>query len=73
MVIVVSITEAAVGKWNMNAIMNIQLQLCFVFLMAAPVVYGNSWARGRIRATAAGLHHSHSNARSFKPLREARD
>ena len=54
---------------------------------AAPVAYGSSWARGQIRAAAAGLHYSHSNtrskphlqptahsnARSFKPLSEARD
>ena len=26
--------------------------------------YGSSQARGQIGATAAGLHHSHSNARS---------
>ena len=34
---------------------------------AAPVAYGSSQVRGRIRATAAGLYHSHSNARS-EPL-----
>ena len=35
----------------------------FVFCLfrAAPAVYGNSQARGRIGAIAAGLHHSHSN------------
>ena len=38
--------------------------LFFFFLTAAPAVYGSSWARGRIRAAAAGLHHSHSNTRS---------
>ena len=31
---------------------------------AAPTAYGGSQARGRIRAAAAGLHHSHSNAES---------
>ena len=31
---------------------------------AAPTAYGGSQARGPIRAVAAGLHHSHSNARS---------
>ena len=38
----------------------------FLFLLfrAAPVAYGSSQARGRIGATAAGLHHSHSNAGS---------
>ena len=29
---------------------------------AAPAAYGGSQARGRIRAAAAGLHHSHSHA-----------
>ena len=63
---------------------------CFVLLFrATPVAYGGSQARGRIRATAASLHHSHSNAGSeshicdphhsswqchiLKPLSEARD
>ena len=31
---------------------------------ATPVAYGGSQARGRIRATAASLHHSHSNVGS---------
>ena len=41
----------------------------FIFLLfrAAPSVYGGSQARGLLGATAAGLHHSHSNTRS-KPL-----
>ena len=34
------------------------------FLRAAPAAHGGSQARGQIRATAAGLHHSHSNAGS---------
>ena len=37
--------------------------------MAAPVAYGNSWARGQIGAAAAGLHHSQSNAGSGQHLR----
>ena len=36
---------------------------------AAPAAYGGSQARGRIRAVAAGLCHSHSNARSKTCLR----
>ena len=36
--------------------------------MAAPAAYGDSQARGQIRAVAAGLHHSHSNARSEQQL-----
>ena len=31
---------------------------------APPAAYGGSQARGRIGDVAAGLHHSHSNARS---------
>lgn len=41
----------------------------FVCFRAAPMAYGTSQARGQIRATAAGLHHSHSNARSKRHLR----
>ena len=62
---------------------------CFLFFFrAAPVVYRGSQARGQIRVTVAGLHHSHSNAGSEprlqptpqlraapnpNPLSEARD
>ena len=41
----------------------------FLFFRAAPTPYGGSQARGRIRATAAGLYYSHSNAGS-KPRLE---
>ena len=38
----------------------------FVLLFRAnPTAFGNSQARGRIRAIAAGLRHSHSDARSL--------
>ena len=36
----------------------------WLFLRGCTMAYGSSQARGRIRAVAAGLHHSHSNARS---------
>ena len=36
----------------------------FFFFGAAPAAYGHSQARGLIRAIAAGLCQSHSNARS---------
>ena len=42
-------------------------QYGFVLILlfrAASVAYGGSKARGRIRATAAGLHPSHRHARS---------
>ena len=34
----------------------------FFLFRATRVIYGNSQARDQIRAVAAGLHHSHSNA-----------
>ena len=40
--------------------------MCF---RASPTAYGSSQARGRIRAVAAGLHHSHSNTESKPGLR----
>ena len=43
----------------------INLIICFFFfLMATPLAYGNSQARSGIRATAASLHHRHSNSGS---------
>ena len=44
---------------------------CFVFSILGPHPphYGSSQARGQIRALAAGLHHSHSNAESEPHLR----
>ena len=33
----------------------------FGLFSATPVAYGDSQARGQIRAVAAGLYHSHSN------------
>ena len=36
----------------------------FCFFRATPATHGDSQARGRIQAVAAGLCHSHSNARS---------
>ena len=41
---------------------------CFLFRTAAEA-YGSSWARDRIGAAAASLHHSHSNAGSKLCLR----
>ena len=36
----------------------------FLVFRAEHEAYGSSWARGQIGAAAAGLYHSHSNARS---------
>ena len=40
----------------------------FAISRATPVAYGGSQARGLIRAVAADLHQSHSNARSEPSL-----
>ena len=59
----------------------------FFFFRASPTAYGDSQARGQIGATAAGLHHSHSQIQAtfvtynrsslqrwiLNPLSEARD
>ena len=37
------------------------LFIFFSLFMSPPEAYGSSQARGRIRAAAAGVHHSHSN------------
>ena len=37
------------------------IYLFFLLFRAAPTAYGSSQARGRIGATAASLHHGHSN------------
>ena len=46
---------------NYNAISFYVFILCF---RATPAAYGSSQARGWIRATSAGLHHTHSNTGS---------
>ena len=38
--------------------------LSFFLFRATPMVYGSSQPRGQTRATAAGLHYSHSNTGS---------
>ena len=40
------------------------LFLLLLLFMTSLAAYGCLWARDGIRAAAAGLHHSHSNARS---------
>ena len=48
---------------NAGAKFNKYIQFCF-FFRDALMAYGSSLAMGRIRATAVGLHHSHSNVGS---------
>ena len=38
--------------------------LYFIFFRATPAAHGSSWARGGIKAAAAGLPDSHSNIAS---------
>ena len=49
------------------------LVFLFCFFREGPAAYGSSQARGRIRAIASGLRHSHSNARILNPLSEDGD
>ena len=44
------------------------LWVFLVFSRASPVAHGGSQPRGQIRAVAAGLYHSHSNAGSEPQL-----
>ena len=43
--------------------------ILFYFFRDTPAEHASSQARGRIRAAAAGLHHSHSNVGSEPCLR----
>ena len=44
--------------------MGFQAEVFFSLFRAAGATYGSSQAWGQIEATAAGLHHSHSNVGS---------
>ena len=53
-----------------KAVFSFPFFLVFLFVFrAAPKAYGGSQARGQIRATAAGLCHSHSKSGSEPHLR----
>ena len=62
--------RSAPGFWNMGPTPWTYLHGCAVFYFflllfrATPLAYGSSWARDWIRATAAGLCHSHSKVGS---------
>ena len=51
----------------------ISVSLFFCLFRATPMAYGSSQARGRIRAAAAGLHHSSQQRWILNLLSEARD
>ena len=55
------IPRNVISRFNGSSVFNF-------FFRVAPVSYGGSQARGPIGAVAAGLHHSHSNARSEPSL-----
>ena len=60
----------ACGKKEVLGLSQHSLCLFFFWLFrASPEAYGDSQARGRRGAVAAGLHHSHSNAGSELHLR----
>ena len=78
----------ALGILNFCDSVECIIMFSFLLFRASPAAYGGSQARGPIRATAAGLHHSHSNTGSkpclqatpqltqhqiLNPLRKARD
>ena len=49
------------GNHNYSSSLVTAFFFLFLLFRAAPEAYGSSQARGRIRAVAASLHHSHSN------------
>ena len=59
--------------WTVCSCANVLRGWCFIFIfiffMVAPAAYGSSGARDWIRAAAASLCHSHSNAGSEMRLR----
>ena len=71
--------DSEVNTWNMHLFLyahtHIQTNICFLRYLfiyfvfgpfrATPAAYGGFQARGQIGAVAAGLHHSHSSARSL--------
>ena len=56
--------KAQLAHWMIHKSLNFLLFLFLFTFRAAPTAYGSSQAKGRIRAVAAGLCHSHSNTRS---------
>ena len=54
----------ALGKAESEGLKIFLIFMCVCLFRAAPAAHGGSQARGLIGATAAGLHHSHSNTRS---------
>ena len=55
--------------WTFNMLHHFFPFFFFLLFRVTPLAYGSSQARGRIIATAAGLHHSHSNSEPKPCLR----
>ena len=51
-------------RWGEQCEWNYTMFVCLLCLFGAAAAYGSYQARGRIETVAAGLCHSHSNARS---------
>ena len=60
------LTQRVDSQWGDTGLSPGRILFFFFFglLRAAPTAYGSSQAKGQIGAAVAGLHHSHSNARS---------
>ena len=65
----VSIDLSMVYVYHISSCISIIYLFVFCLLRATPVAHGGSQARDLIGAVAAGLHHSHSIARSEPHLR----
>ena len=61
----------AVSGLNPHFCFGLCVRVCL--FRGAPMAYGGYQARGRIRATAAGLHHSSGQRRILNPLSKAKD
>jgi len=59
-------TKLYINYTSIKIKINHKTKILFHF-RATPVAYGSSWARDRIGAAAADLHHSHSNTADPSP------
>ena len=57
------LSEEMTFNWGNLALDALYLLFFFFFLLVASVAYRSSQAKGQIRAAAASLCHSHSNAK----------
>ena len=64
---------SSLGKSSNLLLICVCVCVCVCLFRAAPAAYGNSQARGWIKASAANLHHSSWQRQVLNPMREARD